>query len=149
MKTYMAKKGQVEAKWWVVDAKGKTLGRLASHIARVLMGKHRPTYTPHMDTGDFVIVLNAGAVRVTGRKMDQKEYTRFTGYPGGLRRTPLRTVLAKHPEDVIRHAVKRMMPKGSLGNAMLSKLKVYAAAEHPHAAQAPEPMVLPTLGKRI
>jgi len=138
MKTYMAKKGEVERKWVQVDAQGKTLGRLASRIAMVLMGKHRPTYTPHVDTGDFVVVTNAAKIRVTGRKLEQKVYKRYSGYPGGLKTETLATKLRRRPEEVLRLAVRRMLPKGSLGNRMLKKLKIYAGPDHPHQAQRPE-----------
>jgi len=141
MKTYMAKKGEIVAKWHVVDLTDKVLGRSATKIAMILMGKHRPEYTPHVDTGDFVIVVNAAKVKITGRnKPVQRTYQRFSGYPGGLRLTPLGDMLAKNPEKVIREAVRRMLPKNRLGRAMLSKLKVYAGAAHPHQAQQPEPL---------
>lgn len=149
MKSFMAKKEEFNRKWVHVDAAGHVLGRLATHIATALMGKHRPTYTPHVDTGDFVIVTNVSQLRVTGRKLDQKEYQRYSGYPGGLRRTSLRTMMARKPEEVLRLAVRRMLPKGVLGNAMLSKLKLHAGPEHCHAAQQPEPMVLPNDGNGI
>ena len=149
MKTYMAKKGQVQRKWVHVDAADKVLGRLAVRIATVLMGKHRPTYTPHTDTGDFVVVTNASKLRVTGRKLDQKEYQRYSGYPSGLKRTSLRRMMEKKPETVLRLAVRRMLPKGVLGNGMLKKLKIYAGSEHPHTAQKPEEMKLPDVGNRI
>ena len=141
MKTYMAKPGEVEAKWWVVDASDKVVGRLASEIAVLLMGKHRPTYTPHVDTGDFVIVLHADKVRFTGTKWANKTYTWYTGYPG------LRSITAEKrhqhdPRRVLSEAVRRMLPKNKLGVKMLSKLKVYAGGEHPHQAQLPEPRAL-------
>ena len=139
MKTYMAKKGDIERKWILVDATGRVLGRLATKIAMVLMGKHRPVYTPHVETGDFVVVVNASRVRLTGRKLDQKEYQHFTGYPGGLRRVSARRMMAQKPQEVIRLAVRRMLPKGSLGNKMLKRLNVYAGADHPHTAQSPQP----------
>lgn len=148
-KTYVANKEKIERKWLHVDASGKVLGRLAAHIATVLMGKHRPTYTPHVDTGDFVVVTNAASIRVTGRKMQQKEYQQYSHYPGGLRRTPLSRMMAKKPAEVLRLAVRRMLPKGALGNQMLKKLKVYAGSEHPHVAQQPEEMALPKVGKRV
>lgn len=138
MKTYMAKPGNIERKWLLVDATDQVLGRLATKIAMVLMGKHRPVYTPHIETGDFVVVLNASKVRLTGRKLDQKEYQRFTGYPGGLKRIPARRMMAEKPDQVIHLAVRRMLPKGSLGNKMLKRLNIYAGAEHPHAAQNPQ-----------
>jgi large subunit ribosomal protein L13 len=136
-KTYMAKTGELEAKWFVVDATDKVVGRLASDIAVVLMGKHRPTYTPHVDTGDFVIVLNAEKIAFSGKKMEQKEYTWYTGY-NGLRKETAATRLAKRPEEIISEAVRRMLPKNKLAVKMLSKLKVYAGNEHPHQAQLPE-----------
>jgi large subunit ribosomal protein L13 len=137
----MAKPGEVEQKWWVVDATDKVLGRLASDIAVILMGKHRPTYTPHVDTGDFVIVVNAEKVRLTGRKLDQKEYTRYTGYPG-LRVETAKTRMERHPDRILSEAVRRMLPKNKLGRKMLAKLKVFAGPEHPHQAQQPEPAEL-------
>ncbi len=138
MKTYMAKKGQCEQKWVHVDAEGKVLGRLASRIAMVLMGKHRPIYTPHVDTGDFVVVTNAEKIRVTGRKLAQKVYRHHSGYPGGLKTEALAKKLQRRPEDVLRLAVKRMLPKGSLGNKMFKKLKIHAGPDHPHQAQQPQ-----------
>ena len=139
-KTRMFKKEEIEKKWYVVDAKGKTLGRLASRIAHVLMGKHKPEYTPHVDTGDYVIVVNADKVVLTGKKLDQKLYYRHSGYPGGLKIISARQMLQKHPERVIYLAVKRMLPKTALGRKMLKKLKVYASPDHPHSAQKPEPL---------
>ena len=142
-KCYQAKAGQVEQKWFVVDATDRVLGRLAVRIATVLMGKHKPEYTPHVDTGDFVIVLNAGRVKVSGqRKKDDVIYQRYSGYPGGLKSTSMRTMLERHPERVLREAVRRMLPKNSLARHMLSKLKLYTGAEHPHQAQQPEPLPL-------
>ena len=149
MKTYVAKQGQVEQKWLHVDATDKTLGRLASRIAVVLMGKHRPIYTPHVDTGDFVVVTNVSRMRITGRKLDQKEYQSYSGYPGGQSRTTMRQMMAKKPEQVLHLAVRRMLPKGVLGNKMLKKLKLYAGPDHPHAAQKLEEMKLPATGMRI
>lgn len=140
-KTYMAKPGQVEQKWWLVDANDKIVGRLASDIAVILMGKHRPTYTPHVDTGDFVVVLNAEKVRFTGKKWDQKSYTWFTGYTG-LRSTTARRKLATKPTEILHDAVRRMLPKNKLGRKMLLKLKIYTGNEHPHQAQQPEPKEL-------
>jgi len=141
-KTYVAKPGEVERKWYVVDAAGKTLGRLASKIARVLRGKHKPEFTPHEDVGDFVIVVNAEKIAVTGRKLDQKKYYRVSGYPSGLHDVTLRRQLELHPERVIHHAVKGMLPKGPLGRKQLKKLKAYAGPQHPHEAQQPEPLEL-------
>lgn len=140
MKTYSVKAGEIERRWFVVDAEGKILGRIASEVARILRGKHKPTYTPHLDTGDFVVVLNADKVRLSGRKADQKTYFRHSGYMGGEKFIPFRTMLEKHPERVIELAVKGMLPKGALGRQMRKKLKVYAGTEHPHEAQQPEPL---------
>ncbi len=142
MKTYSAKPNEIEREWYVVDATGKTLGRLASEIAKILRGKHKPIYTPHVDCGDFVIVVNADKVRVTGRKLDQKIYYRHSGYPGGLKSISLRDQLARHPERVIQLAVRGMLPKNRLGRRMIKKLKVYASPEHPHQAQQPKPLEL-------
>jgi len=140
-KTYMAKKGELTRKWHVVDISGKVLGRAATKIATVLMGKHRPEFTPHVDTGDFVIVVNAAQVRVTGNnKLTEKVYTRYSGYPSGLKVITLEEMLDKHPERVVSEAVRRMLPKSKLGRAMLKKLKVYAGSEHNHQAQQPEVM---------
>jgi large subunit ribosomal protein L13 len=136
--TYMAKPADIEKKWYVVDATDKTLGRLASEIAKVLRGKNKAIYTPHIDTGDYVIVINADKIKVTGRKMDQKIYKRNSGWIGGLKETPLKKMLETKPEEVLIHAVKGMLPKNALGRAMMRKLFVYATAEHPHAAQKPE-----------
>lgn len=138
MNTFMASPAVIERKWYVVDAAGCTLGRLASEIAKVLRGKNKPTYTPHIDTGDYVIVVNAEKIDVTGRKLDQKMYYSHSDYVGGLKETTLREMLAKKPEKVIELAVKGMLPKGPLGRQMFTKLHVYAGAEHPHAAQKPE-----------
>ncbi len=140
-KSFMAKPGQLEPKWWLVDASDKVVGRLASEIAMILMGKHRPTYTPHVDTGDFVVVVNAEKVVFTGRKWEQKRYTWNTGYPG-LRSETAAERLAAHPEQILSEAVRRMLPKNKLGVKMLSKLKVYAGSEHPHQAQMPQPREL-------
>ncbi len=139
-KTYSAKAEEIERTWYVVDAEGKTLGRLATEVARILRGKHKPIYTPHVDTGDFVIIVNAEKIRVTGKRLDQKMYYRHSGYMGGLKETSLRTMLDKHPERVLQLAVKGMMPKNRLGRQMYKKLKVYAAPDHPHAAQKPLPL---------
>lgn len=140
MKTYSVKAGEIERRWFVVDAEGKVLGRLASEIARILRGKHKPTYTPHLDTGDFVVVVNAEKVALTGKKAEQKTYFRHTGYMGGEKFIPFSQMLEKHPERVIELAVKGMLPKGALGRQMYTKLRVYAGAEHPHQAQQPEPL---------
>ena len=138
MKSYMASPATIERKWYVVDATDKTLGRLSSQIASVLRGKNKPTYTPSMDTGDFVIVINADKIKVTGKKMDQKMYYRHSDYVGGMKEATLKEMMAKKTEDVIKLAVKGMLPKGPLGRQMLKKLHVYAGAEHAHAAQKPE-----------
>ncbi|MEM6365667.1 MAG: 50S ribosomal protein L13 [Planctomycetota bacterium] len=142
----MAKPGQIEKQWHIVDASDEVLGRLASDIAVVLMGKHRPEYTPHVDCGDFVIVTNAEKVAMTGNKMRDRHYTWYTGYPG-LRLESYGDRRNRKPEDLIRHAVRRMLPKNKLANAMLNKLKIYAGDEHPHAAQQPE--VLVRKGKKV
>ena len=136
--TYMAKPQDIERKWYVIDAEGKTLGRLASEAAAILRGKKKPEFTPHMDTGDYVIIINAEKVEVTGKKRKEKIYKRHTGYPGGLREITFEKLQAKDPEEIIRHAVKGMMPNGKLGRQMYKKLKVYAGPEHRHAAQKPE-----------
>lgn len=138
MKTYMASPSTIERKWYVVDAAGHTLGRLCSEIASVLRGKNKPTYTPHIDTGDYVIVVNADKIKVTGKKMDQKIYYNHSDYVGGMRETTLKEMMAKKPEDVITLAVKGMLPKGPLGRSMIQKLHVYAGPEHENAAQKPE-----------
>lgn len=138
MKSYIAKPAEVERKWYVIDAEDKTLGKIAAEVASILRGKKKPIYTPHVDTGDYVIVINAEKVRVTGKKEEQKIYKSHSSYPGGLKETTLRELRAKKPEEIIRHAVKGMMPKGKLGRQMFKKLKVYAGPEHPHTAQNPE-----------
>ena len=138
MKSYIAKPADVDRKWYVIDAEVKTLGKLAVEAAMILRGKKKPIYTPHIDTGDYVIVINAEKVCVTGKKESDKIYKHHSGYPGGLKETPLKELRAKQPEEIIRHAVKGMMPKGKLGRQMFKKLKVYAGPEHPHAAQHPE-----------
>ena len=138
MKSYIAKPAEVERKWYVIDAADKTLGKVAVEAAMLLRGKKKPIYTPHVDTGDYVIIVNAEKVAVSGKKEDQKIYKSHSGYPGGLKEIPLKELRASKPEEVIRHAVKGMMPKGKLGRQMYKKLKVYAGPEHPHAAQKPE-----------
>jgi large subunit ribosomal protein L13 len=140
MKTQFAKKGEAERKWLLVDAEGQVLGRLASQIAARLRGKHKPVFTPHVDTGDFVVVVNADKVRFTGRKLDQKVYYRHSNYPGGLKSETLKERLEKKPEEVVRDAVWGMLPKNRLGRTLIKKLKVYSGAEHPHEAQKPEPL---------
>ncbi len=140
MKSYMATPQTAEHEWFVVDAQGKTLGRLATRIADVLRGKHKPTFTPHVDTGDFVVVLNADKVHLTGDKLDQKMYWWHTGHPGGIRGRNAREMLDRKPEEVLQRAVKGMLPKNPLGRAMIRKLKIYAAATHPHEAQQPKPL---------
>ncbi len=136
-KSTLARKETHEPEWFVVDAEGKTLGRLATKLARILMGKHKPTYTPHVDTGDYVVVVNAEKVRVSGRKMYQKEYDWYTRYPGGHKTMVMRDFMAKHPTRVLELAVRRMLPKSRLGRQMLKKLKVYTGPDHPHQAQQP------------
>ncbi len=136
--TFMASPATIDRKWYVVDASGMTLGRLASEIAKVLRGKHKPIFTPHMDTGDYVIVVNAEKVKVTGKKLDQKIYYRHSGYVGGLKETTLKDMLKRHPERVVEYAVKGMLPKGPLGRQMYRKLFVYVGSDHKHAAQKPE-----------
>ena len=138
MKTYMANPDKIERKWYVVDAEGQTLGRLAAEVAKVLRGKNKPEFTPHIDTGDNVIVINADKVKVTGKKLDQKIYYHHSDYVGGMKETTLREMMAKKPEQVIELAVKGMLPKGPLGRTMIKKLHVYAGAEHAHQAQKPE-----------
>ena len=135
MKTFNTKPADIERDWYVVDAEGKTLGRLAAGIARVLKGKHKPIYTPHLDTGDYVIVVNAGKIRVTGKKLDEKFYFKHSGYPGGMKKILLREQLDKHPDRVIKAAVWGMLPHGRLGRQIFKKLKVYARADHPHRSQ--------------
>ena len=138
MKTYSAKPGAVNNDWYVVDAQGKVLGRLAAQIATRLRGKHKPEYTPHVDTGDYIVVVNAAKIRVTGNKAEDKKYYRHTGFPGGIREINFAKLHAKYPGRVLHKAVKGMLPKGPLGNAMLKKLKVYAEGAHPHSAQQPK-----------
>ena len=138
MKTYMANPDTIERKWYVVDASGKTLGRLASEVAKVLRGKNKPTFTPHIDTGDYVVVVNADKIKVTGKKLDQKIYYNYSGYVGGMKETNLKDMLAKKPEEVLRKAVKGMLPKGPLGRQMITKLHVYAGPEHKQQAQQPK-----------
>ena len=138
-KTHVVKVSDIERAWYVVDAEGLTLGRLASKIANVLKGKHKPIYSPHLDVGDYVIVVNADKIAVTGRKMDQKTYYWHTGYPGGIRSRNLRDQLDRHPTAAVKAAVKGMLPKNRLGRRMLGKLKVYAGPDHPHQAQKPQP----------
>jgi large subunit ribosomal protein L13 len=140
MKTYQAKKEELDHKWYLVNAEGKVLGRLSTELAKILKGKNKPTYTPHLDTGDFVIVVNAGKVTLTGKKMKDKIYYRHTGYPGGIKEMNAEKLLAKKPTEMIRMAVKGMLPKNSLGRQMLRKLKVYGGPNHPHEAQKPIPL---------
>lgn len=138
MKSYMAKPGQVEQKWYLIDARGQVLGRMAGEIARILRGKNKPEFTPHVDTGDYVVVVNAADVRLTGNKTSQKYYYHHTGYPGGIKSIRAAELLEKKPEDVITNAVKGMLPKNKLGDKLIKKLKVYAGSEHQHQAQQPE-----------
>ena len=142
MKTYVTKPADIERAWYIVDAEGQTLGRLASHVATILRGKHKPIYSPAVDCGDFVIVLNADKIAVTGRRLEQKKYYRHSLYIGGLKEISLRDQLQKYPERVIESAVRGMLPKNALGRKMFKKLKVYAGTEHPHAAQQPQPLEL-------
>jgi large subunit ribosomal protein L13 len=142
LRTYSAKAGEVKRDWYIVDAEGQTVGRLASQVARVLRGKHKATYTPHIDTGDFVVVINADKVKMTGKRMDQKEYYRNTLYPGGARFEKFKDLIVTHPDRIIEYAVKGMLPKTSLGKKIGMKLKVYAGTEHPHAAQQPKQLVV-------
>jgi len=140
MKTYQAKKEEVDRKWYLVNAEGKVLGRLSTELVKVLKGKNKPTYTPHLDTGDFVVVVNAGKVTLTGKKMKDKIYYHHTGYPGGIKEMNAEKLLAKKPTEMIRMAVKGMLPKNSLGRQMIRKLKIYAGPNHPHDAQKPVPL---------
>ena len=142
MKTYVATPADRQRDWYVVDAEGQTLGRLATRIADALRGKRKPEYTPHVDTGDFIVVVNAEKVHVTGNKLDQKRYYRHSGYPGGLRSRTLREQLDRRPEEVIRKAVRGMLPKNRLARRQITKLKIYAGPEHPHASQTPKPLQL-------
>jgi len=138
MKTYSAKKGDVERSWYLVDAEGKVLGRLATEVAKILRGKNKPRFTPHVDTGDFVVIINAGKVKVTGQKMTDKIYYHHTGYLGGLKSLTFRQMMEKSPEEVVRHAIWGMLPKTKLGKRLITKLKIYAGKDHPHAAQMPQ-----------
>ena len=140
MKTYSAKPGEISREWYLVDAEGQTLGRLATRIADTLRGKGKPEYTPHVDTGDFVVVVNAEKIAVTGSKLDSKMYYRHSGYPGGLKVRPLREQLERRPTEVLRKAVKGMLPRNRLSRAQIKKLKIYAGPEHPHGPQAPKPL---------
>ena len=142
MKTFVTNPDEIAREWHVVDATGQTLGRLATQVAHVLRGKHKPIYSPSVDTGDYVIVVNAEKIHVTGRKLDQKIYYRHSGYPGGLKQITLRNLLQKRPTRVIEHAVRGMLPKNRLGRRMFKKLKVYVGPDHPHAAQQPKPYEL-------
>lgn len=137
-KTYATRLDDIERRWWVVDAQGMTLGRLASKVAPILRGKHKPCFTPHLDTGDYVIIINADKIHVTGKRLDQKQYYRHSGYPGGLKTMTLRELMSRFPARPLKFAIKGMLPKGPLGRKMLTKLKVYAGAEHPHQAQQPQ-----------
>jgi len=138
MKTWTPKQGEIEKKWFVIDAKDKVLGRIAAETARILRGKHKPTFAAHMDTGDFVIIINASKVRLTGKKLQQKTYYAHSGYPGGLKSTKAEKMLKEKPDRVIRHAVRGMLPKNTIGRAQLTKLKIYSDDMHPHSAQKPE-----------
>ena len=147
-RTYSAKPTEVNRKWYVVDAEGKTLGRLASTIAATLRGKHKPIFTPHIDTGDFVVVVNAEKIKVTGNKETQKFYYRHSNFPGGLKKQSLKDLRERHPDRIIENAVKGMLPRNTLGKAQLTKLKIYSGAEHPHAAQNPVPLELDDTASR-
>ena len=138
MKTFSPKKENIERQWYLVDAKNQVLGRLASHVARILRGKHKPIFAPHVDTGDHVIIINAERIRVTGKKAQQKRYKRYSGYPSGLKETVYEKMLAKHPERILEHAIKGMLPKNRLGRKMFKKLRIYTGEQHPHQAQRPE-----------
>jgi len=140
VKTTIAKKEQVQRGWYVIDAEGKTLGRLASYIAHRLRGKHKPIFTPHVDTGDFIVVINASKIRLTGSKLETKKYYHYSGYPGGMKVKTAGDILAKKPTDLLYEAVRGMLPKGPLGRRMIKKLKLYAGPAHPHAAQQPQPL---------
>jgi large subunit ribosomal protein L13 len=140
MKTYVAKPADVDPRWYIVDAEGKTLGRLATQVAHVIRGKHRPDFTPHIDHGDHVIIVNAEKIHVSGRKREQREHTRYSGYPSGLKVQSLGEILDHRPEQALTHAVRGMLPKGRLGRKLIRKLRVYAGTSHPHAAQQPEPL---------
>jgi large subunit ribosomal protein L13 len=142
MKTFSAKKEEVKRDWYVIDAEGKTLGRLASRIAHRLRGKHKPIFTPHVDTGDFIVVTNAEKIKLTGNKMKNKNYYRYSGYPGGLKVRTAEELLRKKPSELLHHAVKGMLPKNRLGRTLIKKLKVYAGTDHPHQAQQPKPLEL-------
>lgn len=142
IRSYCPKPGQVEQRWYHLDAKDQILGRVAAKIATILMGKHKPTYTPHVDVGDFVVVTNAEQIRLTGRKAEVKVYPRYSHHPGGYKEIPFSRVLEEHPELILREAVRRMMPKNTIGHAMLGKLKIYASDVHPHTAQQPVPLSL-------
>jgi large subunit ribosomal protein L13 len=148
-KTYSAKRDELEARWYVIDAEGQVLGRIATQAATILRGKHKPTFTPHLNCGDFVIVVNAARVDVTGNRLDQKIYYSHSQYPGGLKQETLRQALQRHPERVIERAVKGMLPHNRLGADILGRLKVYAGPQHPHQAQKPEPWTLPTAASEL
>lgn len=142
MKTFTPKPQDIKRNWYIVDAKNEVLGRLATRVAHILRGKHKPIFAPHVDVGDHVIIVNADRIRVTGKKAEQKRYTRYSGYPGGLKVTVYEDMIKKHPEAILEHAIKGMLPKNRLGRQMFKKLKVYAGAQHPHNAQHPEPLEL-------
>ena len=148
MRTHAVSAGDIEQQWWLVDAEGRTLGRLASQIAPILRGKHRPDFSPHLDLGDYVVVINAEKVRVTGRKLDEKMYYRHSGYPGGLKSISLREQLGRHPTRALRAAVWGMLPHNRLGRRLIKKLKLYAGGSHPHAAQKPQPLEIQEGGSR-
>jgi len=140
MKTHVAKPAETDGRWYLVDAEDQILGRLATRVAHVIRGKHRPDFTPHMDHGDHVIIVNAQKIKVTGRKLEQRTFTRYSGYPSGIRTFRLGEIISQHPEEALAHAVRGMLPKGRLGRKLIRKLRVYAGASHPHGAQKPEPL---------
>jgi large subunit ribosomal protein L13 len=144
LKTYIAREKEIEEskRWYIIDAEGQVLGRMASKIAHILRGKNKPIYSPHQDVGDYIVVVNAEKIKLTGKKMEQKTYFRHSGYPGGVTQTPVSLMLQRHPERVVEYAVKRMMPKNALGRDMFKKLKVYAGSDHPHKAQQPQTLDL-------
>jgi len=141
LKTYSPSERDIQRRWYLVDAKNQVLGRLASQVARILRGKHKPMFVPHMDVGDHVIIINADKIRLTGKKAHLKRYRRYTGYPGGLRETSFESLMASRPERVLEHAIRGMLPKNRLGRKMFTKLRIYAGETHPHSAQQPEPLV--------
>lgn len=142
IKTFVTRPADIDRRWWLVDAEGQTLGRLASQIAPILRGKHKPTYSPHLDTGDYIVLINCDKMVVSGNRLETKKYYHHTGYPGGIKEITLRRTMETHPDRAIQAAVRGMLPRGPLGRHMLKKLKIYAGSEHPHAPQSPEPLKL-------